>query len=534
MQRVGIKVDADTLSASKNLKQLNNALGDTKNAVKRADTASGQFIKMQKNIKGLVSTYAALGAGVMATGAAVWTSVKAYAESEKVQVNLERAINNTGMSYSKWDEQVQKLIASQSDLAAVDDELVSQSLTKLVQMTGDVNQAMKLNAIALDVSRATGKDLISTATVIGKVYAGNVGALKRYGITVREGATATEALGEIQKKYRGAAEDYGKTTAGAADRMATAYGNALEAGGRFSVEVLKLDKYMNRSAEGMNAMANGELKSWGEVIRSSVDPVHSLTNFYKTYTSEVDKSAGKLDALTQSQDKNATAATDAMRAQQGYTAALIEQQTAQDSLLDKELSALRAEQAVKDSKKNLKEVVKQYGKNSDEARIATLELEKAQRDATTASSNFADAQRDVKDATRRATANMTELKKKVDAIKRSANLAAGALDKMYGAGAGDASRASASYGGRQDRAYGGIEKARPGGVTVRVAEAGSDEAIIPINTRARSYALLGETMRRMGLPQSGQSIVVNASGSRADAQYIEVAVKNALRSVLGD
>jgi len=83
----------------------------------------------------------------------------------------------------------------------------------------------------------------------------------------------------------------------------------------------------------------------------------------------------------------------------------------------------------------------------------------------------------------------------------------------------------------QSYALGGILKAQSGGRIVRVVEDRDDEAIIPINNRPRSLALLQETARRMGV-MSGGGNVFNISGEKQDADYIAVAVRRELSALL--
>ncbi len=225
-----------TVYGEANMKQLARAQRDLDklkaNATKNTSGVKNAFSSMQAGVASFINAYQGVAIAAVAVGAAVYKSVQAYAESEVIQKQLARAVANTGASYAGYDKQLQSIITSTSQMAAVDDELVSQTLTSLIQATGDASTAQKLLGVAMDLSRAKGMDAQKAAILVGKVYNGNVGALKRYGITLKEGATATEALGELQRRYAGYAEDYGKSTAGAADDPATSWGNLRSPSGR--------------------------------------------------------------------------------------------------------------------------------------------------------------------------------------------------------------------------------------------------------------------------------------------------------------
>ena len=62
-------------------------------------------------------------------------------------------------------------------------------------------------------------DLEKAATLVGKVADGNTTALKRYGIVLDKGATATQALAAMNAKFAGAAKTYGDSSAGAAEKF---------------------------------------------------------------------------------------------------------------------------------------------------------------------------------------------------------------------------------------------------------------------------------------------------------------------------
>lgn len=94
--------------------------------------------------------------------------------------------------------------------------------------------------------------------------------------------------------------------------------------------------------------------------------------------------------------------------------------------------------------------------------------------------------------------------------------------------AGAAANVSMSAGGASvGMAYGGILRATAGGIPVHAAEAGYDEAFIPINQSPRSIGLLAETAARMGFNLYGGSsggfsynptVVVNGNASQQDVQ----------------
>jgi hypothetical protein len=81
-------------------------------------------------------------------------------------------------------------------------------------------------------------------------------------------------------------------------------------------------------------------------------------------------------------------------------------------------------------------------------------------------------------------------------------------------------------------ASGGIWPARPGGYLSTIAEAGVDEAAIPLRKDSRSRALLAYASNAiLGTPAGGN--VFNISGSKLDAETIQQAVNRSLVASFG-
>ncbi len=154
-------------------------------------------------------------AGVL-TGALVGAlsdAANAAAQDEANTLKLTQAVQNSGASFEANSAIIAERIKLGQDLAFGDDA-TRDSLGALVQITGDLNKSLELQGLAMDLARAKGIDLTTASELIGKVAMGNTGMLARYGIVLKEGATAQEALAAMQQKFAGQAEVYGNSTAG--------------------------------------------------------------------------------------------------------------------------------------------------------------------------------------------------------------------------------------------------------------------------------------------------------------------------------
>lgn len=154
-------------------------------------------------------------------------AVQAAADEEASIAMLTRAIEENDKAWDGNIDAVEDVISAREELAFSDDEQ-RDSLRSLVSVTGDVTKALEVQRTAMDLARLKGLDLKTATELLGKVYAGNLGMLSRYGIVLRKGTTATEALAEIQRRARGQAEAYAETTQGKQVRAQLALNNAME------------------------------------------------------------------------------------------------------------------------------------------------------------------------------------------------------------------------------------------------------------------------------------------------------------------
>jgi len=153
-----------------------------------------------------------------------------------------------------------------------------QSLTYLD--TKGLKQATKASA---DLAAALGMDLNSATSLVAKSIEGNTGALSRYGIQVKKGATETENFANTLKalsQFSGRAEADANTFGGAVTKMGNALGEVHTSMGMvitqnpiFITTINKLSESFNNLSEYINAnkgnlieFINGSLKLFGESI----------------------------------------------------------------------------------------------------------------------------------------------------------------------------------------------------------------------------------------------------------------------------
>lgn len=252
------------MARSKDLKVV--ITGDADKLDRELRRASGSLDKLgrQTRVTGSITSRGFAGMRVAAVGATAAFGglalagkkvVDAAIESEKSQARLQAQLKASGISYTAHAKEIDLVIQKHSQLAGLDDEDLQDAFTNIVRVTGDVDKSLRLVGLASDFARGKQIDVAKAGEIVAKVAGGNIGVLSRYGIKVREGASATEALGMLQQKFAGQAEAYGKTTGGSIDRAGVAFENLQETIGKAAAPAV--EDLANKTADFVNEMQSG-------------------------------------------------------------------------------------------------------------------------------------------------------------------------------------------------------------------------------------------------------------------------------------
>jgi hypothetical protein len=124
------------------------------------------------------------------------------------------------------------MILKTSLATGVADDQLRPALQRLAVSTKDTEEAQKLLTLALDISKASGKDLEQVANALGRAQDGNVTSLGRLGLGLSKAELSTLSFTEVQAKlaelYGGAAAANAETFQGKIDRLKVGFDEAKE------------------------------------------------------------------------------------------------------------------------------------------------------------------------------------------------------------------------------------------------------------------------------------------------------------------
>lgn len=205
-----------------------DAKNNADKAFSQVKDAIGTVEQKAKNLKPAFTAMAAAGTVAFAAISAVAIdAVKAYAGAEAEMAKFNATMETMG----KQGAAAKSVLLEAADAATklgFDDEEAANSLAKLYQRTGDATEAIKLNALAMDLSRAKSIDLNTAMGLVNMALSGQGRALQQYGIDISESATPLEALAQLQSKVQGQAEAFADTMAGKMEILNVKIGNLKE------------------------------------------------------------------------------------------------------------------------------------------------------------------------------------------------------------------------------------------------------------------------------------------------------------------
>ena len=192
------------------------------NAEKSTKTLEQSASKLARTFK---RTFAAT--AVLAFGRA---SLKAFAADEAAAARLSTAVSNLGYSFSQT--KITDFISNLESTSGVLDDQLRPAFQSLLTTTGSLTQSQKLLNDAIQISRASGEDLLTVSNDLALAYTGNTKGLKKYytGLTQAElkSMSFSELLGVMLKNSAGAAEAYLGTAAYKMNVLSVASENAKE------------------------------------------------------------------------------------------------------------------------------------------------------------------------------------------------------------------------------------------------------------------------------------------------------------------
>ena len=207
---IGVNLIGRDVSASSAIKGVGDTAKTTSESIKDAGAKAG-------------IAFAAISAGAL-------LAAKSAAEDEQSSAQLANTLKNVVGATDDTVKSVEDYINKTTLATGIADDKLRPAFQRLVMSTKDVGQAQNLTNLAMEIATAKHIDVQAAANALAKAHDGNMGALKRLGVSLDETTVKNKDFGaavvELGDQFKGSLAANADTAAG---KMAIMQNSILEA-----------------------------------------------------------------------------------------------------------------------------------------------------------------------------------------------------------------------------------------------------------------------------------------------------------------
>lgn len=202
-------------------------------AGKSAKTASDHFDDVAK--KSAIA--------LAAVGGAALLMAKGAAEDEQSAAQLANTLKNVVGATDATTKSVEDYISKATLSSGIADDQLRPAFQRLITSTKDVGEAQKLTNLAMEIATAKHIDVTAVSNALAKAHDGNLGALKRLGVSLDETTVKNKdfegAVKELGDTFQGSLTANANTAAGKMEIFQNSMNEAKEAVGYAFLPILK-------------------------------------------------------------------------------------------------------------------------------------------------------------------------------------------------------------------------------------------------------------------------------------------------------
>jgi hypothetical protein len=242
--------------------------------------------------------FAAAGVAAAAyAGKLLVDGVKSAIADEAAQTKLATTLENVTGATNAQIKAVEAQILKTSLLTGKTDDELRPSLDRLLRSTKNVEEAQKLQAIALDISAGSGKSLEVVSNALAKAAEGQNTALGKLGVGISAAELKTMSFDQITAKlastFEGQASKQAETFQGKMARLTVAFDEGKETVGSFVLDAITplVNKFVNdvvpaiqKFADAIGPQLEPIIKALGTYINDTFVPAFkAIWSFLTTF-----------------------------------------------------------------------------------------------------------------------------------------------------------------------------------------------------------------------------------------------------------
>lgn len=281
------------LSILGDVDNLNKSLKAANADVENSSSKLGDFSK-----KAGLAFAAAGAAAALYAGKLLIDGVKSAIADEAAQAKLATTLQNVTGASNDQIKAVEEQILKTELLTGLTDDQLRPSLDRLVRATKNVEEAQKLQAIAIDVAAGSGKSLEAVTNAMAKAAEGNTAALAKLGLGLSSAQLKTMSMDEVTaalaQTFEGQASKQADTFQGKMARLSVAFTEAKETVGSFVLDALtplvdgivkNVIPQIQDFASNLGKTLSPAFSDVADIIKNDVLPI--LTTWWKFLINEI-------------------------------------------------------------------------------------------------------------------------------------------------------------------------------------------------------------------------------------------------------
>lgn len=229
-------------------------------ADKEVNKATGSFnnqanitTKLAGAVKGLVGAYLGV-QGIRMVINYSNQAVEVFRVQERAVLQLNQTLQNAGVYSYEYSQNIQQLASEIQSYSNFGDEAIIKAQALGQAYIGNTKITKDLTKAVVDFAAATGMDLESAFTLVGKSIGSQTNALGRYGIELKKGMTESEKMEAIQKQLGARYEGTAKQMADTSVQLKNALGDLAEQFGKaLNPAVKNTEKVLIESAKALGS-----------------------------------------------------------------------------------------------------------------------------------------------------------------------------------------------------------------------------------------------------------------------------------------
>lgn len=229
---------------------------DYKEFIKGLNDAQNKINKFASMMKTALGGIAA-GFTVAQVVRGINESVAAFRTQERAIASLNTALQNSGTYTAEYSQHLQQLAGEIQKTSNYGDEMTEQALALGQSFAGNIKLTDDLIKATVDYAAATGQDLNTAFTMVGKSIGTNTNALARYGVTLDEGMTKEQKMAKITQVLAQRFEGSAKDMADSSVQLKNAVGDLAESfGALLNPSLEKAQNYLIKTTNAVTDFIN--------------------------------------------------------------------------------------------------------------------------------------------------------------------------------------------------------------------------------------------------------------------------------------